>query len=348
MRWMGWIAIAPVLALAIGWAALALALDGPASGRLATALGAGFALLALALLVAVRPWRRALVIVLVLWLAVLGWWLTLRPSNHRDWQPDVARPPVARIDGDRVTIENVRDFDYRSETDFTERWETRSYDLSKLRGVDLFLSFWGSPLIAHTIMSWEFDDGRHLVISIETRKEKGESYSPLRGFFRQYELYYVVSDERDVVRLRTDYRREQVFLYRLAAPPAAARELLLSYLEKVDELAREPAWYNAVTHNCTTTIRLNALQASIVVPWDWRFLVNGKSDEMLYERGTIATTLPFDEMRRQSDITEKARAAGGDPAFSERIREGLPPRPVRAPVAGARTYNAPPFVKEPA
>jgi len=154
--------------------------------------------------VLVRPMRRALTAFLVLWLVVLAWWLRIPPRADRDWQPDVARVATADIDGDVVTIHNVRDFDYRSDTDFTERWEDRTYDLSRLGGVDLFMSFWGPTLLAHTIVSWEFDDGRHLAVSIETRKERGEVYSALRGFFRQYELYYVVADERDVVRLRTN------------------------------------------------------------------------------------------------------------------------------------------------
>jgi hypothetical protein len=332
MRVLGRAAVAAAIVLGTGWASLALALDGPASGAWAGALGAAFALSALALLLGLRPMRRALLALLILWLLVLGWWLGLAPSNAREWQADVAHPPVARIDGDRLTIENVRDFDYRSETDYTERWVTRRYDLSKLRGVDLFLCFWGPTLIAHTIMSWEFDDGQRLAISIETRKEKGESYSALRGFFRRYELYYVISDERDLVRLRTNYRGESVFLYRMAAPPQRARAVLLAYLEQVNALARKPRWYNALTHNCTTTIRLNALQAGVAVPWDWRFLANGRSDEMLYQRGSLNRSLAFAELRRRSDITARARSADRDPAFSQRIREGLPPRPgVSAP-----------------
>src|SRR5881398_2290329 len=218
MRWLrGALLVPPAIALAgaLGWAGLALWFDGPAARPLAGALAAGVVVGALALLILVRPMRRALGAVLVLWLAVLGWWLRIPPRADRDWQPDVARVATADMHGDVVTIHNVRDFDYRSETDFTERWEDRTYDLSRLRGADLFLSFWGPTLIAHTILSWEFD----------------EEYSALRGFFRQYALYYVVADERDVVRLRTNYRGERVFLYRLRGSPELARRLLVSYLE---------------------------------------------------------------------------------------------------------------------
>ncbi|MGH7429700.1 MAG: DUF4105 domain-containing protein, partial [Candidatus Methylomirabilaceae bacterium] len=206
-------------------------------------------------------------------------------------------------------------------------WEDRTYDLARLRGLDLFLSFWGPTLIAHTIMSWEFDDGQHLAVSIETRREQGEPYSALRGFFRQYELYYVVADERDLVRLRTNYRGERVYLYRLRGTPELARALLLAYVDEVNRLATRPKWYNAFTHNCTTAIRFHVQQVGIRNPWNWRILTNGKADELLYLRGTIHTGLPFAELRAKSDITTKAQAADHDPAFSRRIRAGLPPRP---------------------
>jgi hypothetical protein len=221
----------------------------------------------------------------------------------------------------------LRNFDYRSETDFTPRWEERRFDLSRLVGIDLFLSYWGPTLIAHTVMSWEFEDGQHLAVSIETRKEKGESYSALRGFFRQYELFYVFADERDLIGLRTNHRGETVYLYRLPASPERARELLMIYVEQIDRLARSPGWYNALTHNCTTSIRLHAGQGGVWLPLDWRLLLNGNLDEYLYEQGRINRSLAFPEIRRRSDITAKARAAGSSPDFSGRIREGLPARP---------------------
>jgi hypothetical protein len=190
--------------------------------------------------------------------------------------------------------------------------------------VDLFLSFWGPTEIAHTIISWEFDDGRPLATSIETRKAKGESYSTLRGFFRQYELYYVVADERDLVGLRTNYRGEQVYLYRIRIPIQQARALLIDYLTKVNRLADHPQWYNALTQNCTTTIRGHAQHAGAGGHFDWRLLANGHVDQLLYERHQIDTDIPFDDLRSRSNITEKARAAGDVSDFSDRIRDGLP------------------------
>lgn len=318
--------LALVLFLAVAWCAAALWLDGTEPRWLAGALAGGFPLVCLAVGVGVRPPRRALLVVLLAVLAVVFWWLRIPPSNDRDWQPDVARPATAAIKGAPVTIRNVRDFHYRSEADFTERWETRTYDLDQLAGADLFLCFWGPKHIAHTIASWEFADGRHLAISIETRKEAGESYSALRGFFRQFEIYYVVADERDVVRLRTNHRGEQVFLYRLKMSPEDARAVLLSYLRAVNQLAEHPRWYNALTHNCTTAIRYQAKQVGLARPLDWRLLANGHLAELGYERGQLDASLPFEELQRRSDITAKARLADEDPEFSRRIREGLPGR----------------------
>jgi hypothetical protein len=252
------------------------------------------------------------------------WWASLTPSNLRHWTPDVARIAGANFHDSSVTIRNVRNFNYRSESDYDQHWETRTYDLDRIRGVDLFLSFWGPTQIAHTIVSWDFGDGRHVAISIETRKEQGESYSALRGFFRQYELYYVVADERDLVGLRTNYRDEQVYLYRITVPASAARALLVDYLAKVNQLAERPEWYNALTHNCTTTIRGHAKNVGPVSGWDWRLLANGHLDELLYERAQIDTRLPFSELRARSNITERAKAAGDSEEFSARIRAGLP------------------------
>jgi hypothetical protein len=320
------IVLAPILAASILWACAALWFDGPASRPAAGALAAGFALASAGVLGWLRPFRRALLVQALLFLVLLGWWHSLAPSNDRSWQPDVAHPPVATIEGDRVTVENVRNFDYRSEQDFDERWETRTFDLSQLRGMDFFLSYWDSPLIAHTIVSWDFATGPPLAVSIETRKEVGESYSAVRGFFRQFELYYVVADERDVIRLRTNYRGEDVYLYRLSFPRERARAILLDYLAELNRLAREPKWYNAAVHNCTTTIRHHIQHVAPENPWDWRILVNGRIDELGYERGTIGAGLSFDELRRQSAISERAKAANRDANFSTSIREGLPGR----------------------
>jgi hypothetical protein len=317
-----WTLLAPLFLASFAWACAALFFDGPLSGWIA----AVFACATVGIIGWVRPFRRSLFIVVALFLAVFFWWLSIKPSNEREWLPDVARLPAAEIDGDLVTIQNVRNFSYRSEFDYDERWEERTYDLSKLEGIDVFLIYWGSPWIAHTIMSWVFEEGPPLAISIETRKEVGEEYSAVRGFFRQFEIYYVVSDELDVVRLRTNHRGEDVYLYRLLASPELARDVLLDYLEEINQLATRPRWYNAFRYNCTTAIRHHVQSVAPGSPFDWRILLNGHIDQLSYERGNIDTSMPFDELKRISDITQRAIAVERDSEFSMRIRDGLPER----------------------
>jgi hypothetical protein len=253
--------------------------------------------------------------------AILAWWLSIAPSNDRDWQRDVARPARARFEGSRVSLENVRDFTYRSETVYDEHWETRTVDLDRLTGVDLYLSYWGPVHIAHTIASWQFDGDRPLAISIETRKEVGETYSALLGFFRQYEIYYVVADERDVVLLRTNVRGEDVYRYPIRLEPARARALLVDYLEEVNRLAERAEWYNALTDNCTTAIRRHVQRALGHTPFSWKILANGHYPELLYERAAIDTSRPYAEVRARAAVSARAKAIGDAPDFSARIRE---------------------------
>jgi hypothetical protein len=311
------------------WSAAALAIDGPfADAAAAKALAGAWLLVVAVLFFAMKPRTRALVVVAVLDALVTTWWLAIPPSNDRAWLPDVANLASADIDGDIVHVHNVRDFRYHtSDTDFTPQWEDRTYDLSKIRAADLFISSWGAPMIVHTIMSWEFTDGQHLAVSIETRKEKGEEYSAVLGFFRQFELYYVVADERDLIGVRVDHRGETVSLYRLSARPEAARELLVEYLDNINGLVAQPKWYNALTQNCTTTIVENARHVNPNFGWDWRILANGSLDGLLYLRGSIDNSIPFEELRRRSDVTEAAKQAGAAEDFSARIRRGLPRMP---------------------
>lgn len=279
-------------------------------------------------------------------LVVLVCWRALKPSNNRPWQPDVAEMPWAEIDGDRVTLHNVRNCEYRTETDYTPRWETRTVDLSHLRGLDIAINYWGSAWIAHPIASFQFDDAPPVCFSIETRKEIGESYSAIGGLYRQYELVYVCADERDVLRVRTNYRQgEEVFLYRTTAKPEGMRQRFMEYVTAMNELRAQPRWYNAATTNCTTSIR-NQRTAADRSPWDWRMLFNGFGDEMMYEHGLLAGGLPFDELRKQARINDAARAADADPEFSRRICEGRagfesPIAPAPAPATEPATEPTP-------
>jgi hypothetical protein len=318
------VAVVTLTALVGLWGATAIWIDGPTGRHLAGLLLVAFLAAVAVPLILVRPLLHACLWALVPCVAVVCWWLSIRPSNDRDWQADVSRTPTAERRGNVFMVREVRDFDYRTETDFTERWEERGYDLDRVVGLDLFVCYWGPTLYAHTILSWDFEGPPPLAASIETRKEKGESYSAVRGFFRQFELVYVLADERDVIRLRTDLRGERVFLYRLDTSRAAARALLEQYLSEANALAGPPAWYNAFTENCTTAIWRNVRALSPDNPFDWRLLANGQLDRMLYERGRVDTSLPFEELRQRSEITERAKTCGSRVDFSRCIREGLP------------------------
>jgi hypothetical protein len=258
---------------------------------------------------------------------VLVWWLTLTPSENGNWQPDNAKMAWAEVDGDHVTIHNFRNCDYRTEQDYTCSWETRSYDLSHLKRLDIAITWWGSPWIAHPILSFDFGDGGHVAMSIETRDLVGQSYSAVRGFFKQYALTYIAADERDVIRLRTNYRKnEEVYLFRTTTTPEQARGLFLRYIDRINDLHRRPEWYNALTNNCTTNIAVAAAAGEYGRPkWDWRMLLSGKGDEMVYERGQFVTDgLGLPELKARAHINDAARAANDDPNFSERIRENRP------------------------
>jgi hypothetical protein len=278
----------------------------------------------LALLVFVKPRRRGLLLFLAAFALLVVWWLRIPASNDRDWQPDVALLPHAQINGPQVTIHNIRNCVYRSETDYDVRYYDKTFDLNKLNTADLYVVYWGSPMIAHTMLSFGFDGRDYVCISIETRKEKGEGYSTVKGFFRQYELVYVVADERDLVRLRTNYRGEDVYLYRLRVDPEVIRNVFLDYLREINSLTQRPEWYNALTTNCTTSIRGHAKPYARRRWPSWKIIINGYVDELAYDNGAIDHGLPFAEMKARSRINERAIKADKDPAFSKRIRQGLP------------------------
>jgi len=251
-------------------------------------------------------------------------WLAIPPSNDRDWQPDLKTLAWAKIAGDRITFHNIRNCEYRTEKDFCVHTYDRTFDLTKLRQVDCFLVYWGSPHIAHTMVSFNFVGQGILCFSAETRKEKGEDYSTIKGFFRQYEMIYVVADERDVIRLRTNYRKEDVYLYRLKMTPEDARMTFINYISELNRLRNRPEWYNALIDNCTTGIYQNFKPYGPFAWFDWRIIFNGHIDQLIYERGLVDNSMPFQELKRRSYINPVAQAAETAPDFSRRIRMGLP------------------------
>jgi hypothetical protein len=285
------------------------------------------------------PGRRGprLISYFVIFAIIVALWFQIPASNGRDWQPDVAMTSYATINGDKITLHNVRNFSYRSETDFDPRWETRVYDLSKLDSADLIAVYWAGKPIAHIMVSFGFAGKDYLAVSIETRKTKGEAYSTLAGFFRQYELYYVVADERDVIRVRTTYRnpQEQVYIYRVKGSLENLRRVFLDYIRAINELHERPTFYNTLTTNCTTSVWLHTRMNPQSPPFSWKLLLSGYLPDYLYDLNRLDTTRPFEELEKLSLVNERAHAADRDPAFSQRIREGLPmppPVPVRPDV----------------
>jgi len=251
-------------------------------------------------------------------------WLFIQPSHDRPWRPEVAVMPRAIIDGDRVRFTGYRNFEYRTRHDFTPRYEEREVQISHLVGVDFFVSYWKIGPVSHTFVSFIFDNAPPVTISIETRPEVGEGFDPLASLFKQFELIYLVGDERDIVRVRTDHRNEDVFLYRLNAPPEDARRLFKVYLQRINELADRPEFYHLLSNSCTINIVRYANAAGRAGGYDFRHFLNGFIDAYLYDSGRLNSTLPFDEMRQRSWINDEARNAGDADDFSEKIRVALP------------------------
>jgi Domain of unknown function (DUF4105) len=310
----------------IAWATLAIYYSNLPSAALRAGLAGAFAAFAVWALWLSRQ-RRMSVIAIVLFLGVVAWWITIRPSHDRPWRPEVAVMPRAFIDGDHVRLTGVRNFDYRTRNDFTVRYEERELQLSHLTGLDFYVSYFMPGPVGHTFLSFIFDNAPPLSISIETRPEVGESFAPVASLFKQFELIYVVGDEHDLVGVRANYRHEAVYLYHLNTSPEDARRLLLVYLARINELADRPEFYHLLTNSCTINIVRYANAAGRVGRLDVRHLLNGLIDGYLYYSGRIDTTLPFEELRRRSLINEAAEAADNTPDFSQRIRASLPTMP---------------------
>jgi len=255
---------------------------------------------------------------------MLLWWHRLAPSNDRVWVDDVARMTGGSIDGDQVVLRNVRNFDWRSATDYQQRWETRTYDLAHLSGVDMILSYWSIHAIAHVLISFGFDDGQHVVFSVEIRPRKGEAFSELGGFFKQFELIIVAADERDVVRVRTNVRGEDDYLYRIQMPKATMRSLFAAYVAQANQLQRQPRFYSTITVNCTTLVyhMMNHIVGNL--PLSPRLLFSGYLPEYVYKARALDMRYPLEQLRAMGRITQRARNAGDSDAFSQDIRVGVP------------------------
>jgi hypothetical protein len=255
-----------------------------------------------------------------LFIGVLVWFGSIHPSHDRRWREEVRVLPRAVIDGDHVRLTNVRDFEYRSRNDFTARYVDREVLLSHLTSVDFFVSYWKPGVIAHTFLSFDFDNADPICVSIEIRPEEGESFRAIPALFKQFELIYVVGSERDLVGVRATHRNEEVYLYPIRVSAEAARRLFVVYLDRINDLADKPEFYNLLSNNCTINIARYARVAGQKNRFDIRYLVNGLIDRYIYGAHLVDTSIPFEELRERCRITDAARAADKAPDFSKRIR----------------------------
>ncbi len=273
-----------------------------------------------ATLVVWRPIWQPVIALLAAEILFLIWWFRQKPSNDRDWDPSAVFLPRAIIDGDAVTIENVRNLEYRTVDDFTANWETRSYRLSNIKGVDVIFFDWGDGLRGHPALVFDFGPDGRICMSIEARITNGQKYSVFRSLYRQQELIFVAADERDIILRRTKYsERQWGFLYQINSNANELTTVFLDYINKINQLYESPAWYHVLFTNCTTSFYK---LPSTRVRWDWRVIANARLDRALYKDGRLDRTLPLAELRRLSYINDIANAAPAE-GFGDHIRREL-------------------------
>jgi hypothetical protein len=315
-----------IVGVAAIWGAFALWYQLPGGHALKTLGVALWAALSASVLVAL--WRRRVAQGLLGFSAafalLLVWWHQLPPSNDYIWADDVAEMTSGTVEGQRVTLHNVRDFDWRSDTDYTQRWETRRYDLDKIKSVDMIMSYWSGPAIAHMLVSFGFDNADYVVFSLEIRQRKGEDFSEIGGFFKEFELSIVAADERDVIRVRTNVRGEDDYLYRIHMPISEIRSLFLAYIDEANGLVKTPRFYNTITANCATLVYHMMKRIVGSLPLNYSLLLTGYLPEYVYRIGGLDSHYPFPELRARGRITERARQADHSESFSTDIREGIP------------------------
>ena len=313
------------VALVAAWGALALWYKAPRGLRIAgVALWPAFAVACIG-----ACWCGHLGIGIAVFAAAHGllllWWKSLRPSNEREWADDVAQTVGGKIDGSVVTLDKVRDFEWRSNSDYTPRWRTRECDLARLGSLDMIVSYWARPSIAHMLISFGFSGEDYVAFSVEIRRDKRQSFSEIGGFFKEFELVVIAAQERDIVRLRTNVRREDTYLFRMNFEPAVMRALFLAYVAEANALAREPRFYHTITGNCTTVLYRMLKRIVRRLPFSYRVLLSGYMPEYFYGIGYLDQRYPLEELRAFGYVSERGRIADESPTYSADIRRGIPP-----------------------
>jgi Domain of unknown function (DUF4105) len=311
------------------WSALAIWYQVPGGQPMKAFCVVLWAAFSLAILMALWQGRTAvgLLTFALAFGALLIWWQRIAPTNDRIWADDVAQMTTGTVDGNRVTLFKVRNFDWRSDTDYTQRWETRSYDLDRLSSVDMIMSYWTGPAIAHMLISFGFEDGTHVVFSVEIRREKHENFSEIGGFFKEFELSIIAADERDVIRVRTNVRGEDDYLYRIRMPVPDMRSLFLAYISEANGLVKAPRFYNTITVNCTTLVYHMMKRIVGRLPLDYRLLFSGYLPEYVYRVGGLDRRFSLSDLRALGRITDRAKKADHSETFSADIRRGIPVGP---------------------
>jgi hypothetical protein len=324
MRMMAWVLAALVTLLTAAWGSLAIWYQFP--GGMTSRWAASLTWVALVIALVLFAWLRRswmpLAFYTIAFIGLLLWWSTIRPSNTRIWSDDVARMLTGAVNGNgnQVTLYNVRNFNWRTDTDYDARWETRSYNLDHLATIDTVLSYWGIPSIAHAMISFGFDDGSHIVFSVEIRKKRGGAYSPIGGFFKAYERTVVAADEHDIIRVRTNVRGEDDYLYNVQMSKQAMRALFIAYIGEANELSQKPAYYNTLTSNCITVVYGMARHIEPGLPFDYRLLLTGRLPGYLYDTGALGKGVPLQVLTERGHITSRALATPPDADFSKAIR----------------------------
>ena len=323
---MAHVSITLVIGALSAWGALALWYQAPGAQGSRSSISALWLALGATCIAAVwTGWLAAGASVFaVAYLTLLVWWRRLSPSNHRDWADDVSRTVRGTIKASQVILHDVRNFEWRSAADYTQRWEIRSYDLDKLASLDMIMSYWSSRAIAHTLISFGFEDGSHVVFSVEIRRERNETFSEIGGFFKEFELSVIAADERDIVRLRTNVRREQTYLYRLRMAPAAIRALFLAYVDEANSLVNQPRFYHTLSGNCTILIYRMLRRIIGPLPLSYRLWLSGYMPEYVYGVGGLDMRYSLEELRTLGYISERGLAAGMSETYSADIRRGIP------------------------